>query len=165
MTAALTSGAVRTERLDPTALAQRGQADFRPWTSIDLARLLGINALALLIVAVGWWECSGETTVRGELAWFNVGIVGLGASGVANGTWLMRGRRSVGLARAFVLPEARTPSPTVPAGAPEEAVVSAANMSRYHRVGCPLAAGKRTTASDRHTFEKRGLAPCETCRP
>ena len=46
-----------------------------------------------------------------------------------------------------------------------EGLVAASNMSRYHRSGCLLVAGKEVRVVARAEHERAGRAACEVCRP
>ena len=156
--------------LNPVALLQSGGRAFRPWTTEDLFRLLIGDFGALALVVTSWLEASGEVTVRHELAWLRLGIVGIGIAGFTNARWLLAGRRVVGLGRTMILPSrtdpglgsARRTTAAEPAafGDAVVAVAGAAGVSRYHRPDCPLVIGKTTTPSP-----GLGFAPCEACEP
>ena len=127
---------------------------------------MGTNSIGLVLIIAGWYQASGEVTVRGQLTWLNVSMVGLGVSGWANGMWLWRGRQVIGLARATMLPLAsnrKGPRPT-PA-LPESSLVTGPGMSRFHRPSCPLVAGKDVSGETLAHFERRGLTACDVCQP
>lgn len=151
------------------AVARRESRGVPPWTSAELSRVMLSNALGLVLIAVSWYQVAGQLTTRDELAWLNLGILGVAIAGVSNAMWLLRGRRNVGLARVMVLPD--VPRRTRSAWSDrrvddrEETPVASAAMTRYHRPDCPLVDGKKTTATSRRAHERAGKIPCELCEP
>lgn len=149
----------------PTSLAA--------WTSDAVVRLLTLNGLAVAALLICWYQTSGEVTAHEQLVWMNVGLAGLGLSGLANAAWLLRGRQAIGAARVAWLPDdaVRPRDPIPPATAPVEAtitdvpVVIGRQMSRYHRPTCPLVAKRPLWAESRADLEQDGFVPCEVCRP
>ncbi|HEX3705854.1 MAG TPA: hypothetical protein VHV76_04415 [Mycobacteriales bacterium] len=148
---------------------QRDVRALRPWTPPLLSRLITFNAIGLVLIVVSWYQVSGDLTVRDQLAWFNVGVVGLIVSGVGNGYWLLSGRSHIGRARMMVLPpRAKRPGDGWGdrlAEDLENRPVAAAAMTRYHRPSCPMVAGKQTAATTRRAHERAGRLPCELCEP
>jgi len=140
-----------------------GSASIAPWSPEGLARLVLTNGAGLVLLALGWYQASGQVTVRGQLTWLNVGLAGLGVGGVANGAWLLRGRQAVGMARSALLLDRGDASP--PPQGPDETPVTGPGMTRFHRAACPLAAGKVVSPAPRAEHVRRGLAPCEVCDP
>jgi hypothetical protein len=158
------SGALSIDRV-----LQRESRGIPPWTSAELSRVVVSNAVGLGLIGISWYQVAGQLTTRDQLAWLNVGILGVAIAGVANALWLLRGRRNVGLARVMVLPD-------VPPRAAaswnnrlaedlENQPVASAAMTRYHRPSCPLVDGKTTTAASRRDHERAGKIPCELCEP
>jgi hypothetical protein len=140
-----------------------------PWSSTELTRLLTTNLIGFVLIIVSWYQVSGESTMRDQLAWVNVGIIGVAIAGVSNGLWLLRGRRHVGLARVLVLPD-RAPRATADWSDRltedlENRPVAGASMTRYHRPSCPLVEGKSTAATTRRAHERSGRVACELCEP
>jgi hypothetical protein len=141
-----------------------GSASIAPWSPEGLARLLVTNGAGLVLVALGWYQASGQVTVRGQLTWLNVSLAGLGVSGVANGAWLVRGRQAVGMARSALFQD-RSEASAPPHPGPDDRPVTGPGMTRFHRATCPLAAGKVVSPAPRAQHERRGLVPCEVCDP
>jgi hypothetical protein len=150
-------------------VVQRDVRALRPWTAPLLSRLIGFNVVGFVLIAVSWYQVSGDVVLRDQLAWFNVGIVGLIVSGVGNGYWLLSGRSHVGRARMMVLPT-RATRPRDGWGERlaedlENRPVATPAMTRYHRPSCPMVAGKQTAATTRRAHETAGRLPCELCEP
>ena len=140
-----------------------GSASIAPWSPDGLARLLLTNGAGLVILALGWYQASGQVTVRGQLTWLNVSLAGLGVGGIANGAWLLRGRQAVGMARAALVQERGDTSPPHPG--PDDRPVTGPGMTRFHRAACPFVAGKVVSPAPRADHVRRGLVPCEVCDP
>jgi hypothetical protein len=155
--------------LSLASVARRESRGIPPWTSTELSRVVLANALGLAMIAISWYQVADQLTSRDELAWLNVGIVGVAIAGVANGMWLLRGRRNIGIARVMVLPDvpgrAASAWPNRLAEDLDNASVASAEMTRYHRPSCPLVEGKNVTAAPRRQHERVGRVPCELCEP
>jgi hypothetical protein len=128
------------------------------------------------MIAASSYEVARATTVRDELAWLNLGVIGLAIAAANNAMWLLRGRERVSFARAVLLPGADAVAATVGfgrrpdghgvehrGGAPMFA--AAAGRSRYHSPDCPFIAGRTVDAGPRDVHERNGLLPCEVCEP
>lgn len=135
-----------------------------PWSSEHLLRVVGGNALGVVVIVTSWFQASGELSVPGQLTWLNVGLVGLGVAGVSNGVWLYRGRREVGARRRLLLPANTTPEATRPADADGDPVAGD-GMSRYHEQSCPFARDRAVRAAPPSEHREAGLLPCEVCLP
>lgn len=159
----------RTDALSLERVVQRDVRALRPWTAPLLSRLITFNVIGFMLVAMSWYQVSGEVAVRDQLAWFNVGVVGLIVSGIGNGSWLLSGRSHIGRARMMVLPpRAKSASSGWDARLAEDLEnrpVAGLAMTRYHRPSCPMVAGKQTTATTRRAHERAGRTPCELCEP
>ena len=150
------------DELNPNALGRRDQTKWHPWRADDVTRaVLGQLVGAALMVA-SWFEASGQVTVRGELTWLNLGLVGLIVCGVSNALWLLQGRRNVGTARVLLLPDpaAATAAGLCTAGSDLRVTVKAPGVTMFHRPDCPLVQGKPTTARGARNHR----VPCGVCR-
>jgi len=139
------------------------------WRDIDvmmlaLATVVGMGAWVTASVGVGFAK-----TANGEIAWANLGVVGLIIFGTANSFWLLRGRRAIGARRASLVRLV-----PVPAGAraivdelPTEAAQATEGMVRVsggrllHEAVCPLVAGKTVERIDRPASS--GAVHCRVC--
>jgi hypothetical protein len=150
-------------------VVRRESRGIPPWTSAELSRVVLSNALGAVLIAISWYQVAGQLTTRDELAWLNVGILGVAVAGVSNAMWLLRGRRNIGLARVMILPDVPPRSATRWSDRLSEDLenqpVASAAMTRYHRPSCPLVEGKRTSATSRRDHERAGKIPCELCEP
>ena len=150
------------DELNPNELGRRDQTKWHPWRADDVSRaVFGQLAGAAMMVA-SWFEASGQVTVRGEITWLNLGLVGLIVCGVSNALWLLQGRRNVGTARVLLLPD---PAPATAAGlyaagSDVRVTVKAPGVTMFHRPDCPLIQGKPTVARGARNHR----VPCQVCQ-
>jgi hypothetical protein len=142
------------------------------WRDIDvmlfaLATLVGVGAWITASVGVGYAK-----TANGELAWANLGIVGLIIFGSGNALWLLRGRGAIGTRRAsLVRLEAARAEPAghaadqlpPPTSAVQGGLVRVAGGRLLHQASCPLVVGKKVDRIDAASSPR--TAPCQVCSP
>jgi hypothetical protein len=158
--------------LDAKALTEGSP---RPFNPDHMVSLFALNGIGLVLIFVGWWQGSGVTPDHDQLAWLNLSLLGLLVAGAANGVWLARGRRVIGLARSAVLPypSSLMPLPAVstngnghrPRTTRSPGLVASPAMTWYHRSDCLLVVGKDGRAADRDAHQQAGRQACEVCRP
>lgn len=140
------------------------------WRDVDVSLL----ALTTVVGGAAWIAASVGVgyadTVRAEVAWTNLGVVGLIVFGAGNALWLLRGRRALGARRvALVRLEparddqtmARTPSATADAGSGLATLVLLPGVDLVHRRSCPLVAGKQVVPASPNPE----TASCGVCSP
>jgi hypothetical protein len=138
-----------------------------PWSGRSLRALVVMDAAALAVIVVGWFGASGAAIEPRQIAWLSVAASGLVLSGLANGRFVVGGRRAVLESRARVLAGGVVELEPEGSGVPligEGQRVSGVNMTLYHQHDCPLAAGKDVRSAPRSQFEGQALAPCEVCQ-
>lgn len=155
--------------LDPRSVERQFVPHVRPWEADDLSRLLVFQVVAGGILAVSWWIVSGTGDLDKQMLWLRIGVTGVLLSGIANGVWLMRGRRLVGLGRRVVL-EAFEPLATVPDlhrsdSAHAGQYVAVPGTSRFHVASCSLVRGKVTVRGDQAWHAAENRSACEACCP
>ena len=150
------------DELNPNAFGRRDQTKWHPWKADDVTRAVLGQVVGAAMIVASWFEASGQLTVRGELTWLNLGLVGLIVCGVSNAVWLLQGRRNVGTARVLLLPDPATPPAAGPyaAGADARVTVNAPGMTMFHRPDCPLIQGKETVAR----AARNNQVPCQVCK-
>jgi hypothetical protein len=122
---------------------------------------------------VGWYLASGEIKYSRQIGPANLAVAGLLVAGAGHVAYLMRGRRAVGERRRRLLGDptlapagraAATPAALHLDGAASE-TTAGDGMMRYHRKGCPLAAGRNWAVRSAEEQEAAGRIPCGACRP
>ena len=140
-----------------------------PWRRRD-ASVLGVGLLLGALSVLLAWRRTGTTADGGEqLAWLNVGVIGVIAAAFGAALWVRGGRRAVRRRRAALL-AGLAPAGSDAAELPvltDVAVLPVATdrCRRYHRPGCALAAGRAATPAPREEHEAAGRAACEVCHP
>ena len=135
-----------------------------PWTPRTLASSVGVMALGVVLVVAAWIGASRASTLSSQVVWVDTAVVGCAIAAAAQASWLLQGRRAIGILRQQVLPDRdRGRSSAAPAVARiSTAFVALAGSERYHRADCLLVGGKDAIAAD---LSDDGLRPCEICRP
>jgi hypothetical protein len=134
---------------------------WRPWSIEDVFRYVVAEMAALALIFTAWFEGSAELTVRHQLAWLGLGVVGLGLAGVANARWLLAARSAVGVTRVRLLPGGATHSSAERSEDGPLVVLHMPGSTQHHRGDCPMVLGKM--ASPRPAGSP--TTPCEVCRP
>lgn len=142
-------------------------ADFSPWNSDAMVRVIALNMLAGVLLGVVWFQTSGEATARNQLSWFELGLAAIGLCGAANANWLLKGHRAISAScrelEANRIRDALIFDDQLVAG--DDQVVAGPAMSRYHRPGCAFAAGRQISHYAPAAAVASGWTPCEACRP
>lgn len=134
-----------------------------------LAVLLALGTAALL---AGYFGTSGTLQVSRQVVWVNVAGAGLLVSGVGVLLFLTAARRQIGRRRLSLFGDVASAGQALvldsasggDVAAPD--LVSAATMTRYHRVDCPFVAGKPgLVAATAVAHEESGKRPCGVCLP
>jgi hypothetical protein len=156
-----------------------GALSREPWTRIDLAGLLTFALIGLAGLGVAVAQARGALRADDQELWIDVGVGAVTFGAVGNGLFLLQGRRRVSARRRLLLrPD---PGPVVLRALPDDTagrglargggpggagpLVAAPPMTRYHRAGCHLVAGKAAVAQTRHDHEAASRRPCAICRP
>lgn len=147
-----------------------------PWEAAHLLRACVAVAVSAVALMVSWWGASGTARLSTELAWLNLGVVGLVVIGVTLAMWLLVGRRALGRRQAAVTASlevavAKRKSRSeagisVRGESPEtDAVVWGKGMTLYHRTNCQLVAGKPVRSATLRSHERARRKPCQICLP
>jgi len=151
------------EHTSPPLVRRQG-----PWSELLVARLVIVNAAALVALLASWFQTAAANDVSDRLAWLNVSVAAIVVVGLTNGMWVLGGRRKLGQARAALLDEltrTRSDRPVAAATTTNE-TISGPGMTWFHEPGCPLLRCKSDLLVD--TNDRRldsGLRPCPTCLP
>jgi hypothetical protein len=135
-----------------------------PWRLANLVVLWVTLAAGATLLLLAWWGASATADESSQVGWINLGVCGVIVSGAGITSWVLSGRRAVGARRILLFPDA------APVAGPDHTVeraplVTARHLTRYHRAGCPMVAGKRTRAASAARHRAAGLEPCGVCRP
>lgn len=147
-----------------------------PWRPLDVGIFVGGQVVGLALLLVGWIQASGELRPKGQIGSLNLGIVGAAVAVAAALRFQGRGRRAVAARRGLVSQTLKRSGPwrsvrgevdlrAVPAAHADAGLVSSERMTKYHRPGCQLVAGKAVVAGGRRTHEEAGRRPCGVCEP
>ena len=137
-----------------------------PWNRRNLIGFAVSTALGAGLLGASYLGVSAEVHLKDQVLFLDLGIAGLLVGAVGGVRWLaavvkavrVRKAAAVALVRSRFAP-ART---TGPAGSPE-GLVAAERMTRYHRPGCSLVAGKDVTAATLAEHSAAGRRPCGMC--
>jgi hypothetical protein len=142
-----------------------------PWRVGDAVTLYLATVMGFALIALAWYGAAGTAKLSTQLAWVNVGAVGVAVLGTGNVLWLLAGRRAIGARRARLLridsvasTIALSRSADV-APLPDGELVASVAMTRFHRATCLLASGKDMKGATRKAHERAGRRPCGVCRP
>ena len=142
-----------------------------PWRPGHLIGLWLTTMIGMGLIALAWYGTSGRTDLGEQMPFLESGILGVVAMGVADGLWLLRGRRAVGERRARLLPmveerDASAQAPFAPIQRVDTAPVAASGaMTHYHRTDCDLVYGKDVLLADPAAHAASGRRPCPICSP
>jgi hypothetical protein len=140
-----------------------------PWRPAHLAVLWVTVAVGATLLMLAWWGASATASGSSQVAWIDIGVCGLLVAGVGITSWVFAGRRAVGARRMRLLPDAlHATARAADAPSVDERggrLVTAAHLTRYHRAGCPMVAGKSVRAATEARHRAAGLEPCGVCLP
>ena len=147
----------------------RPAAGRAPWSNGDLVRLVAVVAAGGVLCAVAWTGASGHAELKDQTGWVAVGVTGFLLAVAGQGLWLVRGRRAVTAhaTRVMTAAAALSPARVGPVGVADggDRLVAAEGMRHFHRVGCPIAAGRNWTPVTRPVHEAAGRTACGICQP
>ena len=137
-----------------------------PW---DRRHVIGFGvstAIGAGLLGASYLGLSAEVHLKDQVLFLDLGIAGLLVGAFGGVRWLaavvkavrIRKVAAVALVRSRFVPA----GPTGSAG-PAEGLVAAARMTRFHRPGCPLVAGKDVTAATTAEHSAAGRRPCGMC--
>jgi hypothetical protein len=136
-----------------------------PWRLGDLLGLYVTVSIGGILLLLAWWGASGTGKFSSQIVWVNVAIVGLVVAGSGGAVWLLTGRRAVGERAEALLPlgAASFVPETDVDGDGARRLVAAPRMTRYHRDGCQLVAGKDLRVASEAEHRAAGRRPCGMC--
>jgi hypothetical protein len=142
-------------------------ATTEPWSRRDVVTFGACTLLGGALLGAGYLGTSAEVLLPEQVPFLDLGIAGLLVGTVGGLTWLRAGFRTVRQRKTAVVTtvHARFVPDALGAGHDTDGLVTAGRMTRYHRAGCSLVAGKPVTTASRADHERAGLEPCGMCTP
>jgi hypothetical protein len=144
--------------------------DDAPWRTGELVRVGVVCAAGLIGVAVAWYGASAQADWPDTLPWASLGAAAVTVAMLGLVAWLMAALRRVRRLRREVMPwlEAAVSTPGITATvrtARGADFVTVGGMTRFHRPGCPLVAGKPVRPLTIEDARISALGPCGVCGP
>lgn len=132
-----------------------------PWSRRSRLGTLGGLSVGAVLVAVAAIGAAGEDAFRQEIAWLNLGVVGVIVEGTTVLMWLLTGRRAVTQVRNHVVHLYGVPTPSTAgiADTHPHRRVTVAGSTWHHRPGCLLINGKPEVDA----AASASLSPCQVC--
>jgi hypothetical protein len=147
-----------------------------PWRLPDLYLAVALGVVGLVLLGVSRAGVAGRDELGEQVAWVNVGVLGVIVLAVAGVLWVLAGMRATAELRRSIVHEMRAratpaaPPHLAPAAVPRPrsrplratSFVAAPAMTRFHRPDCALVANKPEVS----VLADRGhLTPCGVCLP
>lgn len=134
-----------------------------PWSRRSRLGTVGGIAVGALLVVVAAIGAGGERAFRQEIAWLDLGVLGVIIGGATVLLWLLQGRRAVTLVRNQVVElfsaDVVVPVESLVIDARADRRVTVAGSTWFHRPGCLLISGKPEIDAG----SNRSLLPCQIC--
>jgi hypothetical protein len=139
-----------------------------PWERRHLIGFTVSTVLGAGLLGASYLGVSAEVHLKDQVPFLDLGIAGLLVGTIGGVRWLAAVLKSVRIRKAAAVALVRwrfVPTGTAGLAGPTEGLVAAARMTRYHRAGCPLVAGKELTAATLAEHSAAGRRPCGVCTP
>lgn len=133
-----------------------------PWGRAELFVLAASALTGASLVVWAWIGVNGRVTVRDQIPWLNLAVMGVVLAGGANAIVLASVRRRVRTARRAVVRRVQQFALPLPAAEPASTgPVTAALMTWYHDPACTLMRFKQPVAEG--AAAAKGRVPCPAC--
>jgi len=137
-----------------------------PRPLLPLALLLAGSGVVAMLVA--WTRVSATVHVDRQISWTGLSLVGAVLVCTGAGLAATSGERVFllhlhRLGAALAVNDGSAAAADRPGQFSQDGLVASPTMSRYHRPGCPLAAGKPVTADSQAAHERAGRRACGVC--
>jgi hypothetical protein len=137
-----------------------------PWTRRNLIGFAVSTALGAGLLSASYLGVSAEAHLKEQVLFLDLGIAGLLVGTVGGVRWLAAVVKAVRVRKAAAVEGVRwrfgSVGTTGPGGL-AEGLVAAPRMTRYHRPGCSLVAGKDVAAATLAEHSAAGRRPCGMC--
>ena len=137
-----------------------------PWSPRKLTVFAVSTAVGAGLLGASYLGVSAEVHLKDQVPFLDLGIAGLLVGTVGGVRWLAAVVKAVRVRKAAAVALVRSRFGTVGmagAAGPSEGFVAAARMTRYHRRGCSLVAGKEVAAATLAEHSAAGRRPCGVC--
>ena len=142
-----------------------------PWSAGQVSRVLGVSALGLIGVCVGWFGAGGTLSLSQELMWTVLAIAGVALAAVGQGMFVLDAFRVIKARRLAVMTDVAAlvgryepADHTGPTEVADTDRVATPTMTHYHRPWCPLAHGKDDLhAAPAQAHLDAGRSACGVC--
>jgi hypothetical protein len=153
-----------------------------PWSNHAYVRAAEASGIALILLGVAWYGCSGSTDLGTQVAWLLLAIAAVAVCCIGLAVFSLEGFRTVRNRRMAVMTDltllldlaeqdqgVRDLSDEVTSEMSalpplEDVRVATSTMSHFHRPDCPMMTGKASDLvglSDEHNAA--GRRPCAVC--
>jgi hypothetical protein len=135
-----------------------------PWNRRTVIGFAVTTALAAGLLGASYLGVSAEVHLKDQVVFLDLGIAGLLVGTVGGVRWLAAVLKAVRARKGAAVTLVRSRFvPAGIAGPAADGLVAAVRMTRYHRPGCPLVAGKDVTTSTPAEHSAAGRRPCGVC--
>lgn len=137
-----------------------------PRPLLPLAAIMAGSGVVAMLIA--WIKVAGTLHVDRQISWTGLSLVGavlfctgVGLAATSGERVFLLHLHRLGTALAVDAGPATLAGPTTRIG--PDGLVAGTTMSRYHRPGCTLVAGKPVSAASQDAHERAGRRPCGVC--
>lgn len=120
-----------------------------PWPYATVLVAAGFLVVAVALLVTAWGGASRQADPRDQVLWLNVAVLAVSVLGAGCAVWLLVGRRAIAARTRLAQQQIAAAlgldliEPDVVAGsATATGLVTAAGLTRRHRLDCPLMAGR-----------------------
>jgi len=139
-----------------------------PWNRRELTGFAVATVVGGGLLGASYLGVSAKVALADQVPFLDLGIAGLLVGTVGAVRWLAAVVKAVRVRRAGAVALVRSRFGVVATAGPDgpaAGLVTTARMTRYHRPGCSLAAGKEVSAATRAEHSAAGRRPCGVCTP
>ena len=151
----------------------RSQVRQSPWSSEDVIRWVGLWAIGVIMLVIGWYLASGRSTFQSQLVPADIAIGGAILVCLANVLWLLNGRQAVGRRMQYLLGsvaevvnvDLSTSSSSTSTADGIVRLVAGPGLHHFHRENCVMASGRDWPAFHAGDDGAIDRVPCSLCLP
>jgi hypothetical protein len=158
------------------ALLWTGQADAAPagtlWRRGHVTKAGVLIVVGAVLWVVGAYQVAGRATLEKQSGPMNLAIIGLIVAGVGQLSWIVDGRRRIGVRRRVLIGvEMQHPAvkrarrAAIAASTDSTACFAGPDTNLFHRVDCRMGEGREWAGMARSAQAAAGRTPCGVCKP